>query len=253
MQKEHQYEIDIITMKKDRELQSNQKIINDLQNKLNQKKDNSIKRDPKFSEKMIELENKNKYLQNENERMNVYLKNRDNIIEKLNKKINFLTNDYNRKINSLRTNNTHNQPHIDQLQRERDQLLQQNTELTTGINQLNEKVKDTFMMFNEKKNEFKKVIQNYKEKLKEYKTKIVTLKRKIDELHIMNNNNNTSYYIGHKDHSAILDNNRNNKILNKSFRKKNNVNLFTDDFFDNTYRKKSLDIYKKKVEHLGTK
>ena len=253
MQKEHEREINIVNLYKDKELQSKQNTINELQNKLNQNKtiiDNSSKGNPK---QVLELEKKNKYLQNEIDRMNMQLKNKNDIIEKLNHKIQMFSKNYNRQVNSLQMNNNRSQSHVDQLLRERDQLLQQNTELNTGINQLNEKVKDTLMMFNQKRNEFNNVIQNYKNKLKEYKTKIILLKKKIDELHMRKNNDyDNNYYYGHKDNSVLLPKG-NNDIFNKSFRKKNNMNLFTDENLNYSQRKKSIDEYRKMVENLGTK
>ena len=97
-----------------------------------------------------------------------------------------------------------------------------------AINKLNNKVKDTFVIFNKKSNEFNNAVQVYKNKINEYKRKVIILKRKIDELHRINNNFNN--YIGN---NSVQLENKNiihslNKIhLNENARKnrKNYLNI----------------------------
>ena len=106
------------------------------------------------------------------------LKKKNNFIQVLQEKIHDFSKEYKRKIDVLENNNNQSHIQIEQLFKERDQLMRQNSELTMGINKLNDKVKYTFFMFNRKNNEFKNIIYSYKNKINEYKNKIILLKKK---------------------------------------------------------------------------
>jgi len=98
---------------------------------------------------------------------------------------------------------------------DRHRMVIAGNELNIGIEKLNDKVKVTLDMFNNKNKEFYKIIQSYKNKLKEYKNKIIILKKKIDELHNKNTINDLS------------ENKNANKHIYKSVRKINDRNLLT--------------------------
>ncbi len=177
----------------------------------------------KLSEDLFLSQKENKNLENQIDTINLNLKYKDNIIQKLNEKLKNFSDEYNRQITSLGNNNNKSQFHIQQLFIENDKLVKKNNELNTGIKILNEKVKESLVMFNNKNENFKKIIQNYQSKLKEYKTKIILLKKRIDEL--LSRNNNNQYFM-RKDNSAkFKHNNMHYLIPNKGSYSQDKLNL----------------------------
>ena len=242
MQKDNQNEINLLTNYKNSEIQSYKKIINDLKNKeknninninLNKKiYNNKIEEDSKFyldkikifqqnneqlSENIFRLEEENKNLKNEIDKNNLNTKYKDEIIKNLNDKMISFKNEYNGLINSLEIDYNQSQLQVQHLLSENEKLMKENNDMEMGIKMMNEKVKDSLIMYDNKKNQFIKEVQAYKNKLKEYKIKIITLKRRIDELI---GNNNFGYkgntFALRKDNSAILNNNIKYFIPNKA-------------------------------------
>ena len=261
LKKEHQNEIKKIINNKDNEIRENQKIINDLKNKLNNNNNlehNVIKniyytknnKTPKSSyhnynvDKISQDLKSNNYLKNEIEKLKNNSKYKDTIIKSLREQIHNFSNEYNRQISSLEKNNIQSQSQIEQLFKERDLLMKQNNELTMGINELNDKVKATLIMFNKKNDEFKNTIHYYKNKNNEYKNKIILLKRKIDEI---NGIYNINKYPKSKDNSVILKSkikifNLNN--TNKSQRLNRNRNNYLTENNTKSFSKKASNDYK---------
>ena len=246
IQKDYQNEINLLTNYKNNEIQSYKKIINDLKNKeknninnlnLNKKiYNNKIEEDSKFymdkikilqqnNEKLTDdisyLEEENKNLKYQIDRNNLNSKYKDNIINKLKDEIISFKNDYNGLISSQENDFNQSQMQIQQLLSEKEQLLKENNGMDMSIKLMNEKVKDSLIMYNNEKKQFIKVVQNYKNKNLEYKIKIMTLKKRIDELLLAKNinfSNNANAFVMRKDHSAILNhnNNMNSFIPNKA-------------------------------------
>jgi hypothetical protein len=231
MQKDNQNEINLLTNYKNSEIQSYKKIINDLKNKeksninninLNKKiYNNKIEEDSKFyldkikifqqnndqlSENIFRLEEENKNLKNEIDKSNLNSKYKDEIIKNLNDKMISFKNEYNGLINSLENDYNQSQLQVQHLFSENEKLMKENNDMEMGIKMMNEKVKDSLIMYDNKKNQFIKEVQAYKNKLNEYKIKIITLKRRVDELI---GNNNFGYkgntFALRKDNSAILN------------------------------------------------
>jgi hypothetical protein len=242
LEKDHANELDLMTHYQNNELQSYKKIINELKNKeinnlnnLNINKkiyNNKILEDSKFfldkinllqqrNEKMSEeiflLERENKNLKDQIDTNNLNIKYKDNIIQTLNDRIKYFSNEYNRQVQSLDKNNNQSQFQIEQLFKENDKLMKENQELNIGIKLLNEKVKESLVILNNKNDRFNNTIRNYKSKLYEYKQKIVILKKRVDELltkrkynnnYMMRNDNNSchsnlNYYIQNKKNGSF--------------------------------------------------
>ena len=252
MQKDNQNEINLLTNYKNSEIQSYKKIINDLKNKeknninninLNKKiYNNKIEEDSKFyldkikifqqnndqlSENIFRLEEENKNLKNEIDKNTLNSKYKDEIIKNLNNKMISFKNEYNGIINSLENDYNQSQLQVQHLFSENEKLMKENNDMEMGIKMMNEKVKDSLIMYDNKKKQFTKEIQAYKNKLKEYKIKIITLKRRIDEL----TGNNIFGYKGNtfalrKDKSAILNhNNIKSFIPNKAYCSQGKLNF----------------------------
>ena len=102
-----------------------------------------------------------------------------------NKTINLL----NKKISELKQSSNENinqtQEQVEQLIIERDELLRKNENLTKGVIQFNDKIKEVNLIYNNKKENFNKIISIYKEKIKYYKNKIEFLKKKNDDLKLI--------------------------------------------------------------------
>lgn len=139
----------------------------------------------------------------------------------MDEKIRTFSNEYNRQINLFEKNNDQSQLQVQQLFKEREQLIKENNELNMGINKIDEKVKGYLMMFNNKNQKYYNTINSYKKKLKEYKTKIVILKRRIDQL--LSNDNNQMM---RKDKSQIMKNKNMSFLLpNKGSYSQGKLNL----------------------------
>ena len=67
-------------------------------------------------------------------------------------------------------------------------LLQNTNELTSTMNNFNERINETKRMYNEKLSSFKNIVYNYEKKIDDYKEKIELLKQKINELVSENEN-----------------------------------------------------------------
>lgn len=155
-----------------------------------------------------QLQEENKNLKNEIDKSNLNSKYKDEIIKNLNDKMISFKNEYNGLINSLENDYNQSQLQVQHLFSENEKLMKENNDMEMGIKMMNEKVKDSLIMYDNKKNQFIKEVQAYKNKLNEYKIKIITLKRRIDEL----TGNNIFGYKGNtfalrKDKSAILNHN----------------------------------------------
>ena len=168
--KEHENEIQFLYNQNKNEIQTYKKIINE---QLNSKKLNYT--DSNF-EKIKNLQNEKKYILNNfynTEKENRALKNQ---IEEL--KISMLEKD--EMIKTLKSPNSNLE--VKQLIKDRNKLLEENNELTSGIQNFNIKVKETREIFKNKNLYFIKAINSYKNKLTEYKNKIIILKKKVNEL-----------------------------------------------------------------------
>ena len=250
LEKKLQRQIKLIDNYKNKEKNSNQGIINDKKNifKNNANSAHNVFKNIYYSKNDKNYRNnynynlgkssgvqinetKNLLLKNEIEKLNNNLKSKDNIIQMIKEKIHYFYNEYNKQISALERNNNQSQLQIEQLFKERDELLGQNAELTMVINDLNDKINDAFYTFKRKRNEFNIIIQSYKDKIIEYKRKVILLKRKIDELYNIHNHLNN--YIESGDNSDELKNK--NKIINlnnnysKSVRKDKKTPLIMDD------------------------
>ena len=105
-------------------------------------------------------------------------------------------------MDSLEKNNDQSQYQVQQLLKERDKLIEENKELNMGLNKVNEKVKESIIIFTNKSQQFNKIVQSYKNKLKEYKNKIILLKRRIDEL--LGQRKDSNNFLFRKDKSDII-------------------------------------------------
>lgn len=80
----------------------------------------------------------------------------------MDEKIRTFSNEYNRQINLFEKNNDQSQLQVQQLFKEREQLIKENNELNMGINKIDEKVKGYLMMFNNKNQKYYNTINSYK-------------------------------------------------------------------------------------------
>ena len=80
------------------------------------------------------------------------------------------------------------QEQVEQLIIERDELLRKNENLTRGLMQFNDKVKQVHLLYNQKTETYHKNTMAFRAKIKQYETKIKQLQKQIDELNSGNNN-----------------------------------------------------------------
>ena len=114
---------------------------------------------------------------------------KNQIINSLNQKISLFNKDYSQKLLDLKQNSNENinqtQEQVEQLIIERDELLLKNENLTKGLLQFNDKVKEVNAIYNRKIEYFNKTMTSAQEKIKEYNNTINMLKQKINELNMV--------------------------------------------------------------------
>ena len=160
------------------------------------------------------------------------------------------------------------QEQVEQLIIERDELLRKNENLTQGLMQFNDKVKEVNLIYNQKLDYFNKTLLTNNQKIKEYKLKIISLKKQIDELNNIikkyrNNNHNFNNDVYNNNYNYNFEDNQclsnryegMNSIKNSPFIEKNrNVYSFTDirnDIKNNlpvTYERNGNEINKEFIE-----
>ena len=169
-QKFHENEIKLMLNYKNSELSVYQNLIDKYQNENNN-----------------ELNAKNIQMQINKMRKEINVKNQ--IINSLNNKISQFNENYNKQLNDIRRNSFNNinqsQDQVKQLMLERNELLRKNEELTRGLLQFNDKVKEVNAIYNDKTENYNKNIVACKEKMKEYRLKIDMLTKKINNLNMI--------------------------------------------------------------------
>ena len=170
-------------------------ILNDDNNNYNINFSNNIN----YLQKMTEYENKISTLSNE---VNVFslekkkllnkintlqsnLMEKDNTINTLNKKIIEAEGNFNLKLLEMQQFSDENKDEFEQIVSERDELLKKNQELSSGLINFGDKVKEANLIFINKTQFYNKSLDAYKNKIKDYKNKIAILKRKINELYLI--------------------------------------------------------------------
>ena len=78
-----------------------------------------------------------------------------------------------------------NKEQFDLLVNERDELLKKNQELSNGLLNFDNKVKEANLIFINKTEFYNQSINAYKQKIKDYKNKISILKKKVNELYLI--------------------------------------------------------------------
>ena len=174
---------------------------NDLNEEINNlKTEKSIIKD-QLNSSSIELENKEKIIQE----LKYKLNNNENLI-------------INNKINELLI--------------ERDELINQNNELKNGFEKYNEGIKEANYLFNIKTESLNQIIIDYSNKIKIYRNKIQQLKLKINELYyenleLKNKIENFNFYNDEITKRSIFENNSKNKFeninLENNFEKLDNI------------------------------
>ena len=104
------------------------------------------------------------------------------------------------------------QEQVEQLIIERDELLRKNENLTQGLMQFNDKVKEVHLLYNKKTETYQKNVIAFKNKLKQYEAKIKQLQQKNNELNSIINNGNNDDNIENENNYL---NNRNEQLLNE--------------------------------------
>ena len=116
------------------------------------------------------------------------------VINSLKQKITQFNNDYNKKLIEMKQSSDENinqtQEQVEQLIIERDELLRKNENLTRGLMQFNDKVKQVHLLYNQKTDTYHKNTIAFRTKIKQYEAKIKQLQKQIDELNSNNNINN---------------------------------------------------------------
>ena len=127
-----------------------------------------------------------KNFQNQLNKMKQEINSKNQTINLLNKKISQFNEDYNKKLLEIKQSSNENinqtQEQVEQLIIERDELLRKNENLTRGLMQFNDKVKEVNLIYNNKTENYNRTISACEEKMKEYKLKIDMLSKKNNEL-----------------------------------------------------------------------
>ena len=272
LEKEKFEEIKVLESLHQKQIDNNNKTINQLNDKITElmkeidkNKNNTINLDEyykkndiindlnKKQDKIRELDTENFKLKkemqqmiNKNEELGIICKNKDLIIEKLEteiEKIDFQNGGDEKNIKQNIVNNDENKKKIELLEKENEELKLGLQNMTQGIDKANE-------LYNEKLSYFNNQLIIKNNKLKEYKNKILILKAKVDELsNELNvikgghNNNNNSFFNASFINNSIInthtipkynDNNINNIMLNKNNYSAINRNLNTENNVNNT-------------------
>ena len=170
-------------------------ILNDDNNNYNINFSNNIN----YLQKMTEYENKistlsndlnafsleKKKLLNKINTLQSNLMEKDNTINTLNKKIIEAEGNFNLKLLEMQQFSDENKDEFEQIVSERDELLKKNQELSSGLINFGDKVKEANLIFINKTQFYNKSLDAYKNKIKDYKNKIAILKRKINELYLI--------------------------------------------------------------------
>jgi len=225
-------------------------ILNDDNNNYNINFSNNIN----YLQKMTEYENKISTLSNE---LNIFslekkkllnkintlqnnLMEKDNTINTLNKKIIETEGNFNLKLLEMQQFSDENKDELDQIVSERDELLKKNQELSSGLINFGDKVKEANLIFINKTQFYNKSLDAYKNKIKDYKNKITILKRKVNELYLviekmkLNNHNfrlNPVFNNFHKNLVSTPGVYRHNRgemtpFTKRFFRDKDNISLY---------------------------
>ena len=204
----HENELKLMLNYKNSELSVYQKTIDNFKkqnpnrpnpNLLNNNNFNIPLNNKNYIQKFTEYENKISTLSNELSSYNLdkkrlenkinSLKNnlieKDNTINGLNKKIIETEGNFNLKLLEIQQFSDENKEQFDQLLKERDELLKKNQELSNGLIQFDNKVKEANLIFINKTEFYNKSLDAYKNKITDYKSKISILKKKINELYLV--------------------------------------------------------------------
>ena len=101
------------------------------------------------------------------------------------------------------------QEQVEQLIIERDELLRKNENLTRGLMQFNDKVKQVHLLYNQKTDTYHKNTIAFRTKIKQYEAKIQQLQKQLDKFNSVNNNSNNNNFEGNMIND-INDNSNNN-------------------------------------------
>ena len=194
----HENELKLMLNYKNSELSVYQKTIDNFKkqnpnrpnpNLLNNNNFNIPLNNKNYIQKFTEYENKISTLSNELSSYNLdkkrlenkinSLKNnlieKDNTINGLNKKIIETEGNFNLKLLEIQQFSDENKEQFDQLLKERDELLKKNQELSNGLIQFDNKVKEANLIFINKTEFYNKSLDAYKNKITDYKSKISIL------------------------------------------------------------------------------
>jgi len=221
--KSHEKELELMLNYKNSELSVYQKAIDKFKKQISNKpniilKDDNNNNNINFSnninylQKITDYENKistlsnelnifsieKKKLQNKINSLQNNLMEKDNTINALNKKIIETEGNFNLKLLEMQQFSEENKDELDQIVSERDELLKKNQELSSGLLNFGDKVKEANLIFINKTQFYNKSLDAYKNKIKDYKNKITILKRKVNELYLIIekmklNNHNLGY------------------------------------------------------------
>ena len=148
---------------------------------------------------------------------------KDKTIENLNLKLKNFNDNYNKKVMEIKQQTNENinqtQEQVEQLIIERDELVRKNEELTNGLLNFDNKVKEANVIFTKKTENYNKNLLACKNKIKDYKNKISLLKRKVDELHLVIKKLKFKENIGNLDYSYnyTVNSGRRKEYLGSSF------------------------------------
>ena len=211
IQKNHENEIKLMIDYKNSELAVYQNLLDKYKNNDN----NSVIPNNENNNDNLTLKN----VQMQINKMKQEIANKNKIIISLNNKINQFNDNYKKKLLELEQNSNENinqtQEQVEQLIIERDELLRKNENLTRGLMQFNDKVKEVNLLYNQKTEFFNKTMAASKEKLKELKIKMNALKKKNEQL----NRIIKKYKMGSTNDDLYNDNNYNVDFNCRSNRK----------------------------------
>ena len=175
-----------------------------------------------------------KNIQLEINKLKKEIESKNSIIKALNQKITKFNNDYNKKLVEIKQNSNEYinqiQEQVEQLIIERDELLRKNENLTRGLNQFNDKVKEVHLLYNKKTQKYQRDILVYKSKIKQYENEI----KKIQ--------NNSKVFYSEDINDEINDNKNNIIFSNKyeTYNRKKFINMNNDN--DNINNEKLNEI-----------
>ena len=164
---------------------------NDNDSPLNLNSKNYIQKFTEFENKIMTLSNEinnykldKKKLENKINSLKNNIIEKDNTINTLNKRIIETEGNFNLKLLEIQQFSDENKEQFEQLVNERDELLKKNQELSNGLLQFDDKVKEANNIFINKTEFYNQSLYLYKNKINDYKKKINILKKKINELYL---------------------------------------------------------------------